>query len=452
MLEKNQRYIAEITDITSEGHGVCRIDGMAVFVPMTAVGDVIKCKIVKSLKSFAYGIAEEIVTPSGDRAENFCPVYRQCGGCDFRHISYEAECRTKELILRNAFKRIGGLEPVFDEFIFADKISHYRNKAQYPLSNSDGKIVCGFFAPRSHRIVPVDNCDLQPKVFGEILKTVLEYLNEKKFSIYSEESNTGILRHIYLRRGVHSEEIMLCIVVRRDISRQLAALGKIVAEKFPEVKSFVLNINPDKTNVILGKRCVTLLGRDTINDVMCGNVIEISPLSFYQVNTVQAEKLYAKALDYASPTKNDVVVDLYCGAGTIGLSMAENVKKVIGVEIVPEAIENAKRNALRNNINNAEFYCGDAGKIFAALYESGYTPDTIIVDPPRKGCSEETLHLIAEAAPQKVIMISCNPATAARDVKYLSENGYSAEKVCGVDLFPKTKHVETVVLMSRKEK
>lgn len=450
MLEKNQRFIAEITDITSEGHGVCRIDGMAVFVPMTAIGDVIRCKIVKVNKSYAYGIAEEIITPSADREENLCPVYKQCGGCDLRHISYEAECRVKTLIVENAFRRIGGLSPDFDEFIAAEKSARYRNKSQYPLANLNGKAVCGFFAPRSHRLIPVNDCALQPEIFGEILKTVLDYINTRKLSVYSEESNTGLLRHIYLRRGAHSGEIMLCIVVRKDISRQLAPLGKIVTEKFPEVKSFIMNINPNKTNVILGEKCVTLCGSDVITDVMCGNTIEISPLSFYQVNTVQAEKLYAKALDYAAPSGQDVIADLYCGAGTIGLSMAKNAGKIIGIEIVSDAIENAKRNALRNNINNAEFYCGDAGKVFAELRKNGCAPDIIVVDPPRKGCSAEALHLIAEAAPRKVVMISCNPATAARDAKYLSENGYSIEKVCGADLFPKTKHVECVVLMSKE--
>lgn len=449
MLEKNQRFTAEITDITSEGQGVCRVEGVAVFVPLTAVGDVIEGKIVKVHRSYAYGICEKVITPSADRTENQCTVYNKCGGCDFRHISYEAECRTKSLIVENAFRRIGGLDPVFEEFISADKDSRYRNKAQYPLAVADGKAVCGFYAPRSHRLVPMMDCALQPEIFRDILEVVLSYINEHRLSVYSEETNTGILRHIYLRRGAYSGEIMLCIVVRKDISRQLVPLWKIVSERFNDIKSFVMNINPDKTNVILGERCVTLGGRDVITDVMCGNKIEISPLSFYQVNTVQAEKLYGKALEYANPSGDEIIADLYCGAGTIGLSMAHRAKKIVGIEIVPAAVENAKKNAAENGIDNAEFYCGDAGDVFSQLHNNGCKPDIIVVDPPRKGCSEESLKVILAANPQKIIMISCNPATAARDAKFLAENGFTVKRVCGADLFPRTKHVECVVLMSR---
>lgn len=451
MPEKNQVCTAEITALTSEGSGVCRVDGMAVFVPETAVGDVCEIKIVKVLKSYAYGIVEKIITPSADRIENTCPVYKKCGGCLLRHISYEAECRTKNGIVRDAFERIGGLSPEFDTFLGAEDTEHYRNKAQYPVANIDGKAVCGFFAPRSHRLVPVTDCALQPKMFRDILDNVIEYINEKKISAYDEASNTGIVRHIYIRRGAHSGEIMVCIVVRKDISRQLSALCRQLCEKFSSIKSIIMNINDRKNNVILGDRCITLWGTDTISDVMCGNTVEISPLSFYQVNTVQAERLYAKALEYASPEKDEVIADLYCGAGTIGLSMAKQAAKIVGVEIVPQAVENAKKNAVRNNISNAEFHCGDAGEVFGKLRRQGCKPDIIVVDPPRKGCSAETIDIIAEAAPKKIVMISCNPATAARDAKLLSEKGYTVDKVCGVDLFPRTGHVECVVLMSRNK-
>ena len=368
-----------------------------------------------------------------------------------RHISYDAECRTKNDIVRDAFQRIGGLSPKFDSFIGAEDTEHYRNKAQYPVAEIDGKAVCGFFAPRSHRIVPVDDCALQPKIFSDILGTVMDYINEKKLSAYNEASNTGTIRHIYLRRGAHSGEIMVCIVVRKDMSRQLSALCRILSEKYSDIKSIIMNINSQKTNVILGDKCVTLWGNDTISDVMCGNTVEISPLSFYQVNTVQAERLYAKALEYAAPDGNEVIADLYCGAGTIGLSMAENAKKIVGVEIIPQAVENAKKNAEHNNISNADFYCGDAGKVFRELRKHGCSPNIIVVDPPRKGCSAETIDVIANSAPQIIVMISCNPATAARDAKMLSDNGYSVDKVCGVDLFPRTGHVECVVLMSKEK-
>lgn len=452
MLEKNQLFTVKVEDITSEGNGVCRVDGFAVFVPDTAPGDVIRVKIVKVLKSYAYGIIDEIIQPSDDRIENDCPCYKKCGGCVFRHISYKTEYEIKNNIVKNAFRRIGGLAPEFGDFMGAEDIDGYRNKAQYPVAASENGAVCGFFAPRSHRIVSLTDCRLQPKIFAEILETIMDYIRKRKIPAYSEETNTGIVRHIYLRKGAYSSEIMVCMVVRKDISRQLSGLCRIISEKFPDVKSIVMNLNPDKTNVILGKKCITLFGIDTITDIMCGNRIEISPLSFYQVNTIQAERLYAKALVYADPSENDVIADLYCGAGTIGLSMAKKVRKIIGIEIVPPAVENARKNADENNIINAEFYCGDAGKVFDNLRDKGCRPDIIIIDPPRKGCSPETINAIAKAATKKIVMISCNPATAARDAKLLSEYGYATEKVMGADLFPRTRHVECVVLMSRIDK
>ncbi len=451
MLEKNQLFTAEIEDISSEGSGVCRIDGFTVFVPDTAVGDVISLKIVKVLKSYAYGIIDKIITPSADRIENNCQYYKKCGGCVFRHISYEAECSVKDNIVKNAFKRIGGLEPEFESFISAENNYGYRNKAQYPVAMCNGEVVSGFFAPRSHRIVTLTDCALQPVIFKDILETVLDYIKDKKISAYDEASHTGIVRHIYIRKGAHSGEVMLCIVARKDISRQLSGLCRIAAEKFPDIKSIVMNINPDKTNVILGKKCITLYGSDTISDIMCGNTIEISPLSFYQVNTVQAERLYAKALEYASPDKKDIIADLYCGAGTIGLSMAESAGRIIGIEIIPQAVENARKNSCINDIGNAKFYCGDAGVVFEDLRKNGCSPDIIVIDPPRKGCSADTIEAIAKASPKKIVMISCNPATAARDAKMLAERGYTTVKAVGADLFPRTKHVECVVLMLKPD-
>lgn len=452
MPEKNKIYTAEITGLTSEGSGVCRIDDMAVFVPQTAVGDIAEIKIVKVLSHYAFGIVSRIITPSPDRAVRECDVYGKCGGCVFRHISYEAEYHAKNEIVKDAFSRIGGLSPHFDNFISAENPENYRNKAQYPLAVVDNKAVCGFYAQRSHRVIPLTVCPLQPVIFSVILETILEYINEKKLSVYDEKTGTGILRHIYIRKGHYSNEIMVCIVARKNISRQLFSLCRKLTELFQDIKSIVLNINPDKTNVILGSECITLWGSPEITDIMCGNKIKISPLSFYQVNTQQAEKLYLKALEYANPSVDDVIADLYCGAGTIGLSMAQSAKKIIGIEIVPDAVKNAQQNAFQNNIPNAKFYCGDAGEVFDKLNKNGCSPDIIIVDPPRKGCSEDTLKTIVSASPKKIIMISCNPATAARDAKFLAENNYSVDKICGADLFPATKHVECVVLMSRIEK
>lgn len=451
MPEKNKVYTAEITGLTSEGSGVCRIEEMAVFVPETAVGDVAEIKIVKVLSSYAFGIVDRLVTPSPDRCERPCGVYKKCGGCVYRHISYDAECRAKEAVARDAFERIGGLSPQFDGFLAAEVTDRYRNKAQYPLAVADGRAVCGFFAPRSHRVVPIEDCPLQPRVFSNIAAAVLAYINARGISVYDEKTGSGIMRHIYLRRGAHSGEVMVCLVARKDVSWQLMPLCRELAESFPDVKSVVLNINPARTNVILGERCITLWGSDTITDVMCGNEVEISPLSFYQVNTVQAERLYAKALEYAAPTGSEVIADLYCGAGTIGLSMAHRAARIVGVEIVPEAVENARGNAERNGIANAEFFCGDAGEVFGQLRAKGCKPDIIVVDPPRKGCSEETLGHIVAAAPEKVVMISCNPSTAARDAKFLCGHGYTAERVCGADLFPATRHVECVMLISKSK-
>lgn len=451
MLKKNQRFIAEIIDLTAEGNGVCRIDDIVVFVPATAIGDKIRLKIVKVLKNYAYGISEEILISSPFRVNPDCEIFQKCGGCIFRHITYDSECKVKNEIVKNAFTRIGGLNPEFEAFMPCEEIYHYRNKAQYPLTNINNKIVCGFYAPRSHRLFPITNCALQPEIFSDILGMILEYLNSNNISVYDEISHSGILRHIYVRQGAHSGEIMICFVVRKACNNQLIPLSEKLIENFKNVKSIIMNINSEKTNVILGKKCIKLLGNDVITDIMCGNKIEISPLSFYQVNTQQAECLYSKALEYIAPNKSDIVADLYCGAGTIGLYMAKYVKRVIGVEIIPEAVENAKRNAQINSISNAKFYCGDAGKIFAELNKNGYSPNKIIIDPPRKGCSVEALEVMRNASPEKIVMISCNPSTAARDTAWLVKNGYNVEKVCGVDMFPRTGHIECVVLMTKNK-
>lgn len=447
MPEKNQLFQAIITDVTAEGNGVCRVDNMAVFVPNTAKGDEINGKIVKVLKNYAFGIVTDIITPSQDRVNPDCEYYKKCGGCTFRHISYEAECEIKHNTVKNAFVRMNALSPEFEEFLPCENITQYRNKAQYPIAKVDGKAVCGFYSPRSHRVVPLKSCPLHPDIFQKIADTVIDFINNSKITVYNEESNSGIARHIYIRQGFHTKEIMVCLVVRKDIRRDLKRLCSILTEKFSDIKSIVMNINPDKTNVITGKNCVTLWGSDCITDIMCGNKIEISPLSFYQVNTEQAENLYSIAEEYAQPDGKNIV-DLYCGAGTIGLSMANKSKSLKGVEIIPQAVENAKRNAQLNNIN-AVFICGDAGTVFSDMEKNGESPDVIIVDPPRKGCDDLTLNAIADSGCKCVVMISCNPSTASRDCRILAEKGYSVEKVRGVDMFPRTSHVECVVLLTK---
>lgn len=447
MVEKNQQFRALITDITAEGNGVCRVDDMVVFVAGAVSGDEICGKIVKVLKNYAFGIILEIISPSPDRITSDCEYSQKCGGCTFRHISYEAECKIKNNMVKNAFQRMNNLSPEFEDFLPCENICGYRNKAQYPVANIGGKAVCGFYSQRSHRVIPIKKCLLQPDIFQDITDAVLDYINKSKISVYNENSHTGILRHIYIRQAYHTKEIMLCLVVRKNIMRELKKLCYILSEKFSDLKSIVMNINPDKTNVITGSECITLWGSDYITDIMCENKIRISPLSFYQVNTSQAENLYKIAEQYACPQDKNIV-DLYCGAGTIGLSMSHKAKSVTGIEIIPQAVENAKQNALLNNISNSDFICGDAGEIFSSL---SYSPDVIILDPPRKGCDSFTLKSVINSGCKRIVMISCNPSTAARDCKILSENGYNIEKVRAVDMFPRTSHVECAVLITRNK-
>lgn len=450
-MKKNDFCTLEITGMTSEGNGVGRAEGgMAVFVPLTAIGDIIECKIVKVAKSCAYGIIYKIITPSPDRAESTCPVSSKCGGCTFRHISYEAEKRIKDRFVRDAFERIGGFKELpIEDICGCDDPDRYRNKAQYPVAEADGKAVCGFYSKRSHRVVPFTDCLLQPDIFSLIAQKCLELINSAKIKAYNEENGSGIIRHIYLRRGFHSGEIMVCFVVKENISRALTPLAEGLAEEFPDIKSVIMNVNPKNTNVILGSDNHTVFGKDCISDTLCGNRFELSPMSFYQVNTEQAERLYAQAAEYAALTGKETLLDLYCGAGTIGLSMSDKAAKVIGCEIIPEAVENAKRSAEANGISNAEFFCGDAGEFSEKLSNEGVNPHCAVIDPPRKGCDTLTLDSLIKMSPERIVMISCNPATAARDAKYLCEKGYSLKRLRAFDLFPRTGHVECAALMER---
>lgn len=449
-MKKNDIINLEVTALTSEGSGVGRHEGMAVFVPKTAVGDVIEARIVKVLKNYAYGIIERIVTPSPDRINNDCPAFGKCGGCVYRHITYTAELAAKAQTVRDAFERIGGLSPEFLPICGSEQTECYRNKLQMPLAKLDsGKIVSGFFSERTHRIVPVDDCKLQPQIFSQIVEFIKQECKKLKISIYNEQAHEGVLRHVYLRRGHASGELCVVLVVKRKVP-EFKRLAAELSRNFPEIKAVVLNVNPDKTNVILGKRETVLCGNANIVDSMCGISVEIAPKSFYQVNTPQAEKLYSQAAEFAEPHRK-TLLDLYCGIGTIGLSMAAQAERVIGAEIVPEAVENARQNAQRNGFSNAEFICADASEAAVELAERGLKPDVILLDPPRKGCDEQTLSACVKMNPERIVMISCNPATAARDCKFLSENGYSVEKVRAFDLFPRTRHVESVVLISRKK-
>ncbi len=450
-MKKNEMIVLEITDITSEGNGVGRYEGIAVFVPETAIGDIIEAKIVKVLKNYCYGIVKQIITPSPDRITPDCDHFPKCGGCSLRHISYEAECRHKEKIVYDAFTRIGKIRAEFMPILSCPAPDNYRNKAQYPVGMTDDGAVCGFYAKRSHRIISGTQCRLLPPIFPKIADTVMKYLSSRNIQGYNEQTHRGTVRHIFLRQGYHTGEIMVCLVVTEDKRELFSELFSLLNQNYPEIKSIVMNINPDNTNVILGKKTITLSGNSLITDTMCENSIDIAPQAFYQINTPQAESLYRQAEEFADLTSNDTLLDLYCGAGTIGLSMAKKIKKLIGVEIIPQAVENAIKNAASNGIKNAEFICSDAGAAAEKLAAMGICPDVITIDPPRKGCDDLTLDSTVKMSPKRVVMISCNPSTAARDCAYLEALGYKVKKIRAVDMFPRTDHVECVVLLSREK-
>ena len=449
-MKKNDIVEIEITALSSECSGIGKKDGMVIFVPFSAIGDKLEVKILKVNKTYCYGKIERIITPSPDRVTPDCPVYTRCGGCSLRHISYEAQLRAKEQFVKDAFTRIGGLSPEFLPIIRNTNINGYRNKLQIPIgTDKDGNLIAGFYAFHSHRIVPCEKCLLQPDIFSKITADFLKISTGLNLTAYDETTHKGILRHLYLRKGYYSGEICLCIVVAKNVP-EIKILSDRLLEKYPEIVSSVINVNNRDTNVILGDEEIVLSSKNYICDIMCKIAVNIAPKAFYQVNTPCAEQLYSSACDFAEP-KGKTVLDLYCGAGTIGLSMARTAKKIIGVEIVPEAIENAKQNALANGITNCEFICADAAEAARILHSRNLRPDVIMVDPPRKGCGRDACEQIAAFSAPRIVMVSCNAATAARDCAYFAELGYSTDKCVAVDMFSGTNHVETVVLLSHKK-
>ena len=449
-MKKNDIVEIEITAISSECSGIGKKDGMVIFVPFSAIGDKLEVKILKVNKTYCYGKIEKVIVPSPDRVAPDCPVYTKCGGCSLRHISYEAQLRAKEQFVKDAFTRIGGLSPEFLPIIGNDTINGYRNKLQLPIgTDKDGNLIAGFYAFHSHRIVPCEKCLLQPDIFSKITADFLKISTGLNLTAYDETTHKGILRHLYLRKGYYSGEICLCIVVAKNVP-EIKILSDRLLEKYPEIVSSVINVNNRDTNVILGDEEIVLTSKNYICDIMCKIAVNIAPKAFYQVNTPCAEQLYSSACDFAEP-KGKTVLDLYCGAGTIGLSMARTAKKIIGVEIVPEAIENAKQNALANGITNCEFICADAAEAARILHSRSLRPDVIMVDPPRKGCGRDACEQIAAFSAPRIVMVSCNAATAARDCACFAELGYSTDKCVAVDMFSGTNHVETVVLLSHKK-
>lgn len=451
VLKKNDEITLAITTLTSQGSGLGRFEDMAVFVEGAAPGDELLVHIIKVKKNYAVGKIKKIIKKAKCRIVSDCDFDSRCGGCAYRHINYKKELEIKKQTVTDALQRIGGLDIEAKEILSIKNPDHYRNKAQIPVGLSEqGDIQIGFYSKHSHRIIDSDNCLLQREDFHGIIPLIRRYIAENPVTIYSEETGKGLLRHIYLRQAWKTGEIMVCLVINGDSIPRQERLIELLLSSGKNIRSVVLNKNTDKTNVILGDECRTIWGEDFIEDELCGLRFRISPLSFYQVNPEGTELLYGKAKQYAALTGEEVLLDLYCGAGTIGLTMADSAKTLIGVEIIPQAIENAKENAKLNNIENARFICDDAKGAAKTLFDEGIRPDVVILDPPRKGCSEEVLRTVADMAPDRVVYVSCDPATLARDLKVFSELGYETKEATAVDMFPRTTHVETVVKLVRK--
>ena len=449
MLKKNDIIHLSITSATADGSGVGKTDdGLAVFVPLSAVGDELNVRILKVKKSYAFGKIEEIITPSEARIKPDCGCYSRCGGCVWRHISYEEECRLKSQKVADALERIGGIKAVLKPIIPSGRVLRYRNKAQLPVGKApDGRLQMGFYAFHSHRIINCGDCALQPEIFADVMKITREFLAETDNDIYDEKTGKGRLRHLYIRYGEITGELMVCYVVNGNGLKREDLLLDMLKGGLPNLKTVVVNSNREKTNVILGAKNRTLYGSGYITDLLCGLKFKISPFSFWQVNRAQAERLYEKAREYAALSGSETLLDLYCGTGTIGLTMAKDCKEVIGVEIIEDAVRDAENNAAVNSICNARFMCSDAPEAASQLEREGVRPDVIILDPPRKGCGEELVRTIGKMNPDRVVYVSCDPATLARDLKYFSEIGYETKEVTPVDMFPRTAHVESVVLL-----
>ena len=452
-MQKDDLIRVTIEDLSSDGLGVGHSDGMAFFIKDTVIGDEVEAKIMKMKKTYGYARMTKLLVPSPDRIEARCPVARQCGGCQIQSMSYPAQLRFKENKVRNNLMRIGKFEnPPMEPIIGMDTPFRYRNKAQFPIGYSrDGRRIAGFYAGRTHAIIECKDCLLGARVNQEILETVLSHMEQFQIEPYEEQTGKGLLRHVMTRVGHSTGEIMVCLVVNgTKLPHEEALIAALTG--IPGMASVTLNTNTEKTNVIMGRKQRLLWGRPYIEDTIGAVRFRISPLSFFQVNPLQTEKLYGKALEYAGLTGEETVWDLYCGIGTISLFLAQRAKKVCGVEIVPAAIEDARKNAALNGFTNAEFFVGKAEEVLPEKYKTeGITADVIVVDPPRKGCEESVLTTMIQMQPKRIVYVSCDSATLSRDLKYLCENGYTLQKYCPVDMFGNSVHVETVVLLSHKK-
>ena len=449
VLSKNEIYDTVIERYSSDASGICHIQGMTVFVPNAIPGEKIRVKIVKVHAAYAYGKIEEIYSSSEYRTDPDCPWYSRCGGCDTRHICYQEELQMKKDTVNDALRRIGHLDLTVPTVTESPDFERYRNKVSYSYANREGQIVHGFYRERTHDVIPVTDCLLQPELFSRIAAVLTKLLNRFGFKAYEEKDGSGSIRHLFLRSAHKTGETVVVISSARGFGEYTQYIVRELTERFPEISGILLNIDKESGNKLLKGDFHTLWGKDTITDILCGLSFELSPLSFYQINSPQAEKLYEKVREFAVCTKDDSILDLYCGIGTISLVLAKEAKHVVGVEIVEAAIENAKRNAVRNRLENAEFYCSDAASFQAYTKKNGFIPDCVVVDPPRKGLDRETILNICSYTPERVVYVSCNPATLARDLCVFSENGYSVDKLAAYDMFPKTCHVETVALLFR---
>ena len=464
MFKKNDILTVEITDMGVDGEGIGKVDGFTLFVKDALIGDVAEVKVMKAKKQYGYARLMKLLSPSPDRVEPVCSVARTCGGCQIQALSYSKQLEFKKNKVRGNLIRIGGFPEAFIDEIMEpiagmEEPFHYRNKAQYPVgTDKEGNLIAGFYAGRTHQIIPNLDCALGAEINQVVLEKILAFMNQHKLTAYNEETHKGLVRHILIRVGFTTKEIMVCLVINGKKLPYSEKLAEVLAE-IPGMTSITFSINEENTNVIMGKQIQPVWGQTYITDYI-GNVkYQISPLSFYQVNPVQTEVLYGQALEYAGLTGNETVWDVYCGIGTISLFLAQKAKKVYGVEIVPQAIEDARRNAEINGIQNAEFFVGKAEEVLPMYYaeyakehpgESAHA-DVIMVDPPRKGCEESVLTTMVNMQPERIVYVSCDSATLARDLKYLCGNGYELRKVRAVDMFPHTGHIETVVLLSQQK-
>ena len=446
-LREGNVYTGTVEGYSSEGLGIVKLDGAVVFVPRAVRGEEIDLKITKVMKTAAAGEIVKIRKASPERANPECPHFGKCGGCDFQHLSYTEELWAKRQRVQDALTRLGGTDLKVEEILGAKDPMHYRNKSQYPVG-ADGAI--GFFQARSHKVVPIDRCLIQSEISDKTAKAVGAWMKRYKIAPYDEQTGKGLVRHVYVRVNKKGESLC-CVVLNGKQAPREPELAAYIQSAAPKTVGVVINVNTRRGNVILGDQYRTIWGENYLMDTLCGLTFKLSVPSFYQVNRAQAEVLYGKALEFAGLTGEETVLDLYCGTGTITLCMASKAKKVIGAEIVAPAIADAKQNAERNKIENAEFFCGDAADIAAKLESEGLRPDVITVDPPRKGLSPEVISSVAGMDPKRVVYVSCDPATLGRDIKIFAGFGYKAVRAVAVDMFPATCHVETVCLLTKEE-